>query len=90
MSAIEHEVQPWERQVRVGTSRKNGRAMKAGETIIRFSGLCRVVRCNQAAPASHSRSFDHRRLDPLFFTAIAIAFRWPISTTSFLPRVTPV
>jgi hypothetical protein len=26
----------------------------------------------------------------LFLTAIASAFRWPIRTTSFLPRVMPV
>ncbi len=26
----------------------------------------------------------------LFLTAIASAFRWPTTTTSFLPRVTPV
>ena len=46
-----------------------------GETIMWFSCLCLVAGSNQAVPASHSRSFDHRRLDPLFLTAMAIAFR---------------
>ena len=41
-------------------------------------------------PASHSRSFDHRRRPEMLRTAIATAFFWPTSTTSFLPRVTPV
>src|SRR5882724_10611968 len=40
--------------------------------------------------ASHSRSFDHRRRPEMLRTAIATAFFWPTSTTSFLPRVTPV
>ncbi len=40
--------------------------------------------------ASHSSRFDQRRRPDTFFTAIATAFFWPTSTTSFLPRVTPV
>ena len=43
-----------------------------------------------AGPASHSRSFDQRRRAPWFLTAMASALRWPTSTTSRLPRVTPV
>jgi len=35
-------------------------------------------------------SFDQRRRPDTFFTAIATAFFWPTSTTSFFPRVTPV
>src|ERR1700738_1812080 len=40
--------------------------------------------------ASHSWSFDHRRRPEMLRTAIATAFFWPTSPTSFLPRVTPV
>ena len=43
-----------------------------------------------SAAASHSRSFDHRRRARAPLTAIANAFRCPTSTTSRLPRVTPV
>ena len=39
---------------------------------------------------SHSCSFDHRRRLPPFRTAMAMALRCPTSTTSLLPRVTPV
>ena len=39
---------------------------------------------------SHSCSFDHRRRPEMLRTAIATAFFCPTSTTSFLPRVTPV
>jgi hypothetical protein len=39
---------------------------------------------------SHSPSFDHRRLPETLRTAMATAFFCPISTTSRLPRVTPV
>src|SRR5262244_3450860 len=39
---------------------------------------------------SHSASFDQRRRPETLRTAIATAFFWPTSTTSFLPRVTPV
>jgi hypothetical protein len=41
-------------------------------------------------PASHSFNFDHRRRPDTLRTAIATAFFWPTSTTSCLPRVTPV
>jgi hypothetical protein len=41
-------------------------------------------------PRSHSCSFDHRCRPEMLRTAIATAFFWPTSTTSFLPRVTPV
>ncbi len=40
--------------------------------------------------ASHSFNFDHRRRPDTLRTAIATAFFWPTSTTSFLPLVTPV
>ena len=40
--------------------------------------------------ASHSPSFDQRRTSREPFTAIASAFFWPTSTTSFRPRVRPV
>ena len=40
--------------------------------------------------ASHSFNFDHRRLPDTLRTAMATAFFWPTSTTSFLPLVTPV
>src|SRR5712691_5765208 len=46
--------------------------------------------CLLAGAASHSFSFDHRRRPETLRTAIATAFFWPTSTTSFLPRVTPV
>jgi hypothetical protein len=39
---------------------------------------------------NHSLSFDHRRRPKTLRTAIAMALRWPTSTTSRLPRVTPV
>jgi hypothetical protein len=39
---------------------------------------------------SLASSPEHRFSVLLFFPAIPSAFRWPISTTSFLPRVTPV
>ena len=39
---------------------------------------------------SHSSSLDQRRRPETFLTAIATAFFWPTSTTSFFPRVTPV
>jgi hypothetical protein len=39
---------------------------------------------------SHSLSFDQRRRPETFRTAIATAFFWPTSTTSFLPRVMSV
>ena len=39
---------------------------------------------------SHSSSFDQRRRPDTLWTAIATAFFWPTSTTSRLPRVTPV
>jgi hypothetical protein len=35
---------------------------------------------------SHPLSFDQRRRPKTFRTAIATAFFWPTSTTSFLPR----
>src|SRR6266568_8091353 len=40
--------------------------------------------------ASHSCSFDQRRRPETLRTAMATAFFWPTSTTSFFPRVTPV
>ena len=40
--------------------------------------------------ASHSFNFDHRRRPEALRTAMATAFFWPTSTTSRLPRVTPV
>ena len=43
-----------------------------------------------AVAANHSFSFDHRRRPEMLRTAIATAFFWPTSTTSRLPRVTPV
>ena len=39
---------------------------------------------------SHSLSFDHRFRPDTLRTAMATAFFCPTSTTSFLPRVTPV
>jgi hypothetical protein len=39
---------------------------------------------------SHSRSFDQRRCEPAFLTAMASALRCPTRTTRRLPRVTPV
>ena len=39
---------------------------------------------------SHSPNFDHRRRPETLRTAIATAFFCPTSTTSRLPRVTPV
>ena len=39
---------------------------------------------------SHSFSFDRRRRPETLRTAMAAAFFWPTSTTSRLPRVTPV
>ena len=42
------------------------------------------------APDSHSSSFDQRRRPDALRTAMATAFFWPTSTTSRLPRVTPV
>ena len=39
---------------------------------------------------SHSLSFDHRLRPDTLRTAMATAFFCPTSTTSFLPRVTPV
>ena len=39
---------------------------------------------------SHSPSFDQRRRPETLRTAMATAFFWPTSTTSRLPRVTPV
>jgi hypothetical protein len=44
----------------------------------------------RAAGQSHSSSFDHRRRPEMFFTAMATALFCPTSTTSRLPRVTPV
>src|SRR6056297_2331454 len=38
-----------------------------------------------SGPCSHLLSFDQRRRPETFFTAIATAFFWPTSTTSFLP-----
>ena len=40
--------------------------------------------------ASHSSSFDQRLRPEAFLTAMATALGWPTSTTSCLPRVTPV
>ena len=37
-----------------------------------------------------SSSPENRRSVRLFLTAIALAFRWPMSTTNLLPRVMPV
>ena len=42
------------------------------------------------AVATHSFSFDHLRRPETLRTAMATAFFWPTSTTSRLPRVTPV
>jgi len=39
---------------------------------------------------NHSCSFDHRRRPAALRTTMATAFFCPTSTTSFLPRVTPV
>ena len=39
---------------------------------------------------SHSFNFDHRLRPETLRTAMATAFFWPTSTTSRLPRVTPV
>jgi hypothetical protein len=45
-------------------------------------------------PAGHeisrASSLENRLSVRLFLTAIPNTFRWPISTTSFLPRVMPV
>ena len=41
-------------------------------------------------PANHSFNFDQRRRPDTLRTAMAAAFFWPTSTTSRLPRVTPV
>ena len=50
----------------------------------------RAISANHTQIASHFRSFDHRRRARPPLTAIASAFRCPTSTTSLLPRVTPV
>jgi hypothetical protein len=46
--------------------------------------------CLLSPSLSHSFNFDQRRLPDTFLTAIATAFFCPTSTTSRLPRVTPV
>ena len=47
--------------------------------------------CREAGGfGSHSLSFDHRFRPDTLRTAMATAFFCPTSTTSFLPRVTPV
>jgi hypothetical protein len=44
----------------------------------------------EASALSHSPSFDHRRRPETLRTAMATAIFCPTSTTSRLPRVTPV
>jgi hypothetical protein len=41
----------------------------------------------QTGGCNHSRSFDHRRREPVFLTAIASVLRCPTSTTRRLLRV---
>src|SRR5712692_5563259 len=65
-------------------------------------GFCRKSAATMGQPAmpirreaggpgrSHSASFDHRRRPETLRTAMATAFFCPTSTTSRLPRVTPV
>ena len=50
----------------------------------------RVPDRSSALRPSHSSSFDQRRRPEALRTAMATAFFWPTSTTSRLPRVTPV
>src|SRR5262249_11996221 len=50
----------------------------------------RVIESPRNTGRSHSFNFDHRRRPETLPTAMATAFFWPTSTTSFLPRVTPV
>jgi hypothetical protein len=54
----------------------------------------RKLRMTTATPANQERSLasspENRCSCLLFLTAVAIAFRGPTSTTSFLPRVVPV
>ena len=59
------------------------------ETARRSLSVCRPVISSFSAP-SHSFNFDHRRRPDTLRTAMATAFFCPTSTTSRLPRVTPV
>ena len=61
----------------------DGRSGSRASPVRSFSG-------SPAGPLNHSSSFDQRRRPEAFRTAIATAFFWPTSTTSRLPRVTPV
>jgi len=54
------------------------------------SNVIRTIFYIYARPANLSFNFDHRRRPDTLRTAIATAFFWPTSTTSRLPRVTPV
>src|SRR5271166_2472640 len=72
----------------------NGRPAPLGPVRLRGTVYCHKDACGPGvtidAAQSHSFNFDHRRRPDTLCTAMAIAFRWPTSTTSRLPRVTPV
>jgi hypothetical protein len=58
--------------------------------VFRIKGRSRRQLFPHPRPANHSFSFDQRRPPEALRAAIATAFFWPTSTTSRLPRVTPV
>jgi hypothetical protein len=87
--------------VRLGEANRSIRMADIGAKRLQLRSVCRVLRTTillnlmqqagtSAQVTSHSRSLDQRRRPLPFLTAIASAFRCPTSTTSRLPRVTPV
>ena len=70
------------------TAGNRGAAKKFSSTM----ALLAMPNCREAGGfgRSHSLSFDHRLRPDTLRTAMATAFFCPTSTTSFLPRVTPV
>ena len=65
-------------------------ADESGGDVARDEDVEQQVDDGHDGALSHSSSFDHRRRPATFRTAMATAFFCPTSTTSRLPRVTPV
>jgi len=77
-----------------GTSIQHLRTMAIGADVVAVAGDASTVERTVANLAAHPDvafvQVDHRRRPDTLRTAMATAFFCPTSTTSFLPRVTPV
>ncbi len=65
-------------------------SLMAATAVIVHLGPLRRISGNNIHVFNRASNPENRCSVRLFLTAVANAFRWPMSTTSFLPRVIPV